>query len=297
MKDESTPRISNENVIYTADKNNKPVLRITSGDSVIFECKDCFSQQIRKPEQLPENIDMNHINPVTGPVYVEGIKPGDTLEVHIERIEVADQGVTCVMPGLGLLHDEFTEPWTKITTIQDGVAEFSDKIKIPIRPFPGVLSVAPAEDPIPIIRAPHHFDCKAITEGSIVYLPVYVEGALFGVGDLHAVQGDGELSATAIEVDGEIKVKLVVNKSKKIDRPHIETDEYYITTALGESTDEASRAALRDMIIWLVDEKGLTREEAYTLCSCIADMRVNQVAGLSMKLCGARIEIPKSIFA
>jgi amidase len=296
MNEKSTPRISNEHVVYTADKNNKPVLRVKSGDSIIFECKDCFSQQIRKPEQLPANIDMNHINPVTGPVYVEGIAPGDTLEVHIQKITVADQGVTCVMPGYGLLHDEFSEPWTKITKVKDGVAHFSDKIKIPVKPFPGVLSVAPAEDPIPIVVAPHHFDCKEINEGTIVYLPTYVEGALFGVGDLHSVQGDGELSATAIETDGEIQVKVVVNKSKKIMTPHIETETHYMTTSLGENTDEAAREALRQMINWLMDEKGLTRNEAYTLCSITADMKVNQVAGLSMKFCGARIEIPKSIF-
>ena len=104
------------------------------------------------------------------------------------------------------------------------------------------------------------------------------------------------LKATAIETDGEIKVKLVVNRSKKIENPHIETNELYMTTALGENTDEAARAALRDMITWLMEEKGLSREEAYTLCSIAADMKVNQVAGLSMKFCGARIEIPKSIF-
>ena len=122
--------ISNENVVYYADKNNKPVISIKSGDSVIFQTLDCYSQQVRKPEDSAANIAMDHLNPVTGPVYIDDMQPGDTLEVHIEEIKIGNQGITTVAPGLGLLYDEFTEPKTKISQIIDGIVHFSDNIKI-----------------------------------------------------------------------------------------------------------------------------------------------------------------------
>lgn len=159
-----------------------------------------------------------------------------------------------------------------------------------------MLIVAPKDDPIVNLFSPHHLDSKQVTEGSTAYLPVYVEGALFGVGDLHSVQGDGELSAVAVETEGEIQIRFVVNHSKKIKTPHIETDDYYMTTGRGASSDDAARTALREMISWLMGDKGLSREEAYMLCSVTADMRINQVAGYPIQFCSARIEMPKSIF-
>ncbi|MHA1552288.1 MAG: acetamidase/formamidase family protein, partial [Candidatus Heimdallarchaeaceae archaeon] len=124
-------------------------------------------------------------------------------------------------------------------------------------------------------------------------LPVFVDGALFGVGDVHAVQGDGEVCGTAVEIDANVTINLVVNKEKKIERPQYETDEYFMTTAWGETTDDACKIALRDMINWIVQEKGLTREEAYALCSCVVDMRISQLVDITP---GVRAVLPKSIF-
>ena len=298
MKEGNVHYISMKDVVYKADPNNPAVLEIDSGDTVIFECKDAFNQAIRNPEDLPVDFDMERINPATGPVYVKGAEPGDTLEAHILKIDVADQGACCIIPDFGFLAPEYTEPWTRIIPIEDGYAIFSDKIRIPIDPFPGTIIVAPKEvthDHGTLIPQEYggNMDSRACTEGTIVYLPIAVEGALFGVGDVHAVQGDGEVCGTAVEVDAKVTIKLVVNKKKKIERPQYETEELYMTTAWGENADEACKIALRDMVDWLVQEKELTREEAYALCSCTVDMRISQLVDITP---GVRAVLDKSIF-
>ncbi len=291
-------RVTMKDVVYNADKDNPPVLTIESGDTVIFECKDAFNQVIQKPEDLPIDFDMEHINPATGPVFVNGAEPGDTLEVHIEQIDVAEQGSCCIIPDFGYLAPEYTEPWTRIVPIKNGVAEFSDKVRIPIDPFPGTLIVAPTEvthNHGTLIPKEYggNMDSRACTVGTVVYLPVFVEGALFGVGDVHAVQGDGEVCGTAIEVDADVTLKFIVNKSKKIKRPQYENKEHLMTTAWGNTIDDACKIALRDMIEWIVEEKGLTREEAYALCSCVVDLRISQVVDITP---GVRAVLPKSVF-
>lgn len=296
MADGKIHRVSMKDVVFKADSRNPPVLRIKSGETVVFECRDAFNQTIQEPTDLPINFDMERINPATGPVYVEGAEPGDTLEIHILDIDVAKQGSCCILPGFGYLASEFPEPWTKIIPIEDGMAIFSEKVKIPIDPFPGTMIVAPAEGAHGTLIPKEYggnMDSRACTVGTTVYLPVFVEGALFGVGDVHAVQGDGEVCGTAVEIDADVTIKLVVNKTKTIQRPQYETEEYFMTTAWGETTDDAIKIALRDMIDWLVDEKGLTRQEAYALCSCAVDMRISQLVDITP---GVRAVLPKSIF-
>ncbi|MCK5159316.1 MAG: acetamidase/formamidase family protein, partial [Candidatus Heimdallarchaeota archaeon] len=269
---------------------------IKSGETVIFECRDAFNQVIKKPEDLPINFDMDNINPATGPVFVEGAEPGDTLEVHIEKIDLAEKGSCCIIPNFGFIHEDYPEPWTRIIPIKNGYAEFSDKVKIPIDPFPGTIIVAPPEGSHGTLIPKEYggnMDSKACRVGTIVYLPIFVEGALFGVGDVHAVQGDGEVCGTAVEIDAEVTIKLVVNKDKKIKRPQYETKDYFMTTAWAETTDEAAKIALRDMIDWLVEEKGLTREESYALCSCAVDFRVSQFVDITP---GVRAVLPKNVF-
>ena len=297
MDDGKIHRVSMKDVVFKADRNNPPVLKIQSGETVVFECRDAFNQTIQKSTDLPVNFDMERINPATGPVFVEGAEPGDTLEVHILDIDVAKQGSCCIIPGFGYLASEFTEPWTRIVPIEDGKAIFSEKVKIPIDPFPGTLIVAPAEGSHGTLIPKEYggnMDSRACAVGTIVYLPVFVEGALFGVGDVHAVQGDGEVCGTAVEIDADVTIRLVVNKTKKIKRPQYENDEYFMTTAWGNTIDDAVKIALKDMIDWLVVEKGLTREEAYALCSCAVDMRISQVVDITP---GVRAMLPKSIFS
>ncbi|NHJ85131.1 MAG: acetamidase [Asgard group archaeon] len=297
MPDKKTKhKISMKNVVFKADRTNEPVLTINSGDIVIFECRDAFNQVIKTKDDLPINFDMEHINPATGPVYINGAEPGDTLEVFIEKIDLAEQGSCCIIPNFGFLADEFPEPWTRIIPIKDGYAIFNDKVKIPLDPFPGTIIVAPPEGSHGTLIPKEYggnMDSKACGVGTTIYLPIFVKGALFAVGDVHAVQGDGEVCGTAVEIDANVTIKLTVNKNKKIKRPQYETDEFFMTTAWAETTDEAAKIALRDMIDWLVFEKNLTREEAYALCSCAVDIRVSQFVDVTP---GVRAVLSKSIF-
>ena len=297
MLEKKTHRVSMDQVIFTTDKNHPPVLHVSSGDTIIFECRDALNRAIQEPTDLPINLDFSKVNPATGPVYVEGAEPGDTLEVHIEKVEVAEQGACVIVPNFGYLAPEFPDPWTRIVPIKNGFAEFGNGIRIPINPFPGTLIVAPSEGAEGTLVPKDHggnMDTKAINQGSVLYLPIFVPGALFGVGDVHAVQGDGEVCGTAVEIDAEVTIRLVVNKDKKIKRPQIETVDYFMTTAYADSTDEAAKIALRDMIDWLVTEKSLTRQEAYALCSCTVDMRISQLVDITP---GVRAVLPKSIFS
>ncbi|MGC9779613.1 MAG: acetamidase/formamidase family protein [Candidatus Heimdallarchaeota archaeon] len=296
MTKEKIHHVSMKDVVFKADKKNPPVLTIDSGDVVVFECRDAFNQVIKRHEDLPINFDMERINPATGPVYINGAKPGDTLEVHILKIDVAEQGSCCIIPNFGYLAPEYPEPWTRIIPVKDGHAIFDENIRIPIDPFPGTLIVAPAEGSHGTLIPKEYggnMDSKACKVGTTVYLPIFVEGALFGVGDVHAVQGDGEVCGTAVEIDAEVTIRFVVNKKKKIVRPQYETADYFMTTAWGETTDDAARIALKDMVDWLVAEKNLTKEEAYALCSCSVDMRISQLVDVTP---GVRAVLPKRIF-
>lgn len=285
-----------KDVIFKTDRDNEPVLKIKSGDKVLFECKDAFNQVIKSEADLPVDFDMKRINPATGPIFIEGAKPGDTLEVHVLEITVAEQGACCIIPNFGFLADEFPDPWTRIVPINAGHAEFSEAVKIPIEPFPGTLVVAPAAEAQGTLIPKEYggnMDSKAIQEDTIVYLPIFVEGALFAIGDVHAVQGDGEVCGTAVEIDAEVTIKFVVNKEKKIKRPQYENDDEFMTTAWGETVEDAAKIALKDMIDWLVAEKNLSREEAYALCSCAVDIRISQLVDVTP---GVRAVIQKKIF-
>ena len=296
MSEKKIHRVSFDQVVFKTDKTNPPVLRVSSGDTIIFECRDAFNRAIQKSTDLPTDLDFDRVNPATGPVFVEGAEPGDTLEVHIVKIKVAEQGACCIVPNFGFLAPEYPEPWTRIIPIKDGYAEFGKGIRIPIDPFPGTLVVAPlGEGEGTLVPKDHggNMDTKAIKQGTVLYLPVFVPGALFGVGDVHAAQGDGEVCGTAVEIDAEVTIKLIVNKQKKVKRPQFETSDYYMTTAYAETTDEAAKIALRDMIDWLVTEKGLTRQEAYALCSCAVDMRISQLVDITP---GVRAVLTKAIF-
>lgn len=294
MSKKKVHRISMERIVFTTDKNHPPLLHVSSGDTIIIECRDGYNGAIQKSTDLPHK-DVEYV-PVTGPVFVKGAEPGDTLEVHIEKIKVGQQGACCIVSNSGLLADEFSEPWTWIIPIKEGFAKFGKGIRIPIDPFIGTLVVAPpGEGETVLIPGDHggNMDNKVIKQGSILYLPVFIPGALFGIGDVHAVQGDGEVCGTAVEIDAEVTIRLVVNKKKKIKLPQIETSDFYMTTAYAETTEEAAKIALCDMIDWLVAEKELTRQEAYALCSCAVDLRINQIVNVTH---GVRAVLPKAIF-
>jgi acetamidase/formamidase len=261
-----------------------PALRVPAGAVVEVRTEEATDGQLNVNSTAADvpNVKFDPIHPLTGPVYVEGAEPGDVLAVKLLEIEVGDWGWSGVFPGFGFLASEFTEPWLKTFKLgKDAtVAHFSDKIKIPLKPFAGVMGVAPATDSLLSTIPPRanggNMDDPNLTVGTTVYFPVFVKGALFSIGDTHAAQGLGEVCGTAIEAPMRIVYQVDVIK-KKISEPQYETADYYAVTAFATTIDEAAKKATRYMIDYLVGEHGLSRNEAYVLCSLAGDLKIAEV--------------------
>jgi acetamidase/formamidase len=249
---------------YVWDNSIEPALEVDSGEIVSLETRDASDEQIRKDSTAKDvpALDFSHVNPVSGPVFVKGAHPGDVLAVEILELEAGEWGWTALIPGFGLLADEFAEPWLRISTIDvdASVVRFSDRLSLPLRPFPGTIGVAPAEPgehPIlPPTRWGGNLDTKHLTAGSTLYLPVGVEGALLSVGDTHAAQGDGEVCGTAIESQMDIVLRASVRTDLTLTAPQFSlpaspnTDlpSFHVCTGVGSDVIEAARDAVRAMI-------------------------------------------------
>lgn len=293
-----------ENTHSRFSRDIPPVLTVPSGAVVRIDTKEATDGQLAPDSDAGAlaDLDFDPIHPLTGPIFVEGAQPGDVLRVTLHQIELGDWGWTAVVPGFGFLADEFPEPFLKTFRFQPGQREVEvfDGVRIPLRPFPGVVAVAPNTSErlttIPPRANGGNMDDKALTEGSIVYLPVFVEGALFSIGDTHAAQGDGEVSGTAIEAPMTLTVQLDVLKDRaKIAEPQYETDEHYAVTAFGETIDEAAVKATRYMIDHLERVHGMDRTEAYVLCSLAGDLKIAEVVDVPHRLVAMRM--PKAVLA
>ncbi|KAL5521918.1 hypothetical protein ACEPAF_1772 [Sanghuangporus sanghuang] len=302
------------------DKSIHPVLHIASGDTVTFDCLDASNGQITasSASSTLSTLVFSQLDQVNGPVHISNAEPGDTLQVDVLDIQTANWGWTALIPGFGLLADEFPEPQLKIWKIhkdEDGKAVFAwfdemKGIKIPLRPFAGEMGVARgiegAFSTIPPYSTGGNIDTKHITIGSTLFLPIEAPGALFSTGDGHAAQGDG---GTAIETPIKITLRLTVLKNKKpyVKTPHFQTskggsggasgtsdEEYYCTTGVGPDIREATRDAVRHMIAFLGAEYGLDRVQAYMLCSVAGDLRMHEVVDMPNYVIG--MMLPKSIF-
>lgn len=297
------------------DSRVKPVLKIASGDTVRVETMiagglDRLRLAGVPDAEIPESLKEVEkavtdrgpgVHPLTGPIYVEGAAPGDTLEVDILALEfLHPYGVTGFRPGGGTLPNEF--PYARFKQIRvdarAGTAEFAPGIRLKLAPFWGTIGVAPAAG---IHRqsstAPDsnggNLDNKELVEGSILYLPVQAAGGLISLGDGHALQGDGEVTLTALETSLRGSVQIFVRKGKPIHWPRAETPTHYITMGLNPDLDEAARMATQEMIEFLVSEKHLSRDDAYILCSLGVDLRVTQLVDQTK---GVHAMLPKSIF-
>ena len=264
-----------------------PVLRVPSGSVIEAFTEDASDEQFRlgSPMEDLDNLDFEPIHPLTGPVYVEGAVPGDVLKVTLHEIEMGDWGWNAIAPGFGFLVETYPDA-KYLKTYELGpdkeYVDFNEKIKIPLKPFPGVMGVAPDTDEmlntIPPRANGGNMDDPNMTEGTIVYFPVFVEGALFSIGDAHATQGLGEVCGTAIEAPMRFIYQLdLIKGGRKIDEPQYETEDYYATTGFATTIDEAAKKATRYMIDYLVDEHDLSIEEAYALCSLAGNLKIAEV--------------------
>ncbi len=284
------------NIHRAWDNSLDPILTIEPGETVRFECRDAVDRQVDETTTAADvpDISFDPVHPLTGPVSIEGAEPGDVLEVELLDLEHKGWGYTLFFPGemeLGLLPEEFDEAGIHIWDLDDDVGHFVDGIEVPLDPFPGVIGVAPGEpgehDTLPPRDVGGNMDVKHMTAGSTVYLPVETEGALFSTGDCHAAQGDGEVSVTGVEAPMYVTARFDVRSDMDIAQPQFETDHpftptgrdesMYGTTGIAPDLMEATKKAVVHMIDHLEAERGLTRGEAYILCSAAVDLKINEV--------------------
>lgn len=293
------------------DNSLKPIVEVDPGQIINFQITESSGEQFTKhsTKKDVENLDFTKVNPTAGPIYIKGAQPGDTLEIEMLDFSQLDWGWTALIPGFGLLADEFTEPAIKTFDLtKKNKIEFLDGIDLFLKPFPGTVGVAlpePGEfSVVPPRKNGGNMDIRHLTKGTKLYLPVWVEGALFSIGDTHAAQGDGEVCGTAIEASMETTVRFKLHKGKTIQEPRYdipgpptpEADSrgYYVTTGHGEDIYKASQNAIRYMIEHLVDTYKLTDQEAYMLCSIAVDLRINEIVDAPNWLVSAFL--PNSIF-
>lgn len=284
---------------YGWSRDFTPAVVTKSGSTIHFECLDSSGGQLGTGSTVADvvNLDFAKVNPVTGPVYVEGAAPGDVLKVEIREFVPSGIGWTAVIPGFGLLADQFTDPALHIWKYDPGSMApslFGPGGSVPLKPFAGTIGVAPVEPGIHSVVPPRrvggNLDIRDLTSGVTLYLPIEVEGALFSVGDTHAAQGDGEVCGTAIESAMNVTLTLSVLKGQKLESPrfttpgpvthHLDAAGYEVTTGIGPDLMTASREALSRMVDLLAAEHGYNPADAYMLCSVAGDLRISEIVDM-----------------
>lgn len=273
-----------------------PVLTIAPGESVRFEVFEASGGQLSPSSTVADvgTMDFGKVNPVSGPVFVDGAQPGDVLKVTLLGFEPSGWGWTANIPGFGLLADDFKEPALHLWSYDSATlapAMFGRYGRVPLKPFTGTIGVAPGEPGLHSIVPPRrvggNMDVRDLAQGAELYLPVEVAGALFSVGDTHAAQGDGEVCGTAIESPMNVALKFDLIKGERLAFPrfttpgpvtrHLDAKGYEVTTGVGPDLMEAARAAVRSMVELLARRFGMPPVEAYMLCSVCADLRISEI--------------------
>lgn len=279
---------------FVWDRDIAPIATVSPGTSLTIEVNDASAGQITpsSTQSVFANYNSATVNPVNGPVFVDGAEPGDTLIVRLEHYAPSGWGWTANIPGFGLLNDDFPDAhlkhWHYDPTGTTPLL-FSDAASIPLAPFSGTIGLAPAEpgphNIIPPSRVGGNMDIRDLVAGSMLYLPVEVPGALFSIGDTHAAQGDGEVCGTAIESPMTVTLTLDLKKGDAPTMPRIDAPareptpggRVHIASGIGPDLMEASRSAVRNMIDLLTGLHHLSAMDAYMLCSVAGDLRISQL--------------------
>ena len=296
------------------DASLKPVLTIDSGDVVKLETatgNPRYFERLGVPkEKIPAELYAVYEgvegagrgdHTLNGPMYINGAMPGDMVEVRIRSVElrlpIAGQGF---VPGRGLLSEEFPAGKDKVLwlDLKNKTTEYAPGVVVPLRPFWGVIGVAP---PPTMGRVPSgppnifggNMDNRDLIGGAKLYLPVFVPGALLSIGDGHAAQGYGEVCLSAIETSLKGEIQVVLHKNKPIKQPRAETPTHFMTMGLHSDLDEATKIATREMLDWIVEMKGISRDDAYMLASSVMDLVVTQVVDGTK---GIHALMPKAVF-
>lgn len=278
------------------DNSFVPAERVKPGATIEFQCLDASGGQLNAESTLADvgKLDFGKVNPVTGPIFVEGAEPGDALKVTIEAFKPSGFGWTANIPGFGLLADQFKEPALNIWKYDAASltpAVYGKNARVPLKPFAGTIGVAPAEaglhSVVPPRRVGGNLDIRDLAAGTELYLPVEVTGALFSIGDTHAAQGDGEVCGTAIESPMDVVLKLDLVKTAGLKTPrfttsgpvtrHLDAKGYEVTTGIGPDLMEGARSAVAQMVDLIAGRYNMTAVDAYMLASVCGDLRISEI--------------------
>lgn len=296
---------------YGWDNSIPPVERIAPGTTLRFECNDAANGHFT-PASIAADVatlDFSKVNPVTGPVYIDGAEPGDALRITFGDFEPTGVGWTANIPGFGLLADQFTEPALHMWSYEAATpALYGPGARVPLKPFTGTIGLAPAEPGLHSIVPPRrvggNLDVRDLAKGSVLWLPVEVAGGLFSVGDTHAAQGDGEVCGTAIESAMAVTLTFELEKGAALKFPrfrtqgpvtrHNDSAGYDVTTGIGPDLMTGARDAVSGMIDLLAAREKMSPVEAYMLCSVAGDLRISCVVDVPNWV--VSLYMPRAVF-
>jgi len=309
---------------YVFSNKFSPILEVRPGEEFTLETEDAFGGKIKQNTDLPviERLSGLHrmppyLNPLVGPVYIDGAARGDVVVEDIHEIEPQDEGVTVVVKGFGPLADsaswpECHGPHTRVLPYErgssgkfsDGQVIFNERLSWPMSPFMGCIGVAPDFEEVSSLVGPYdgqatggfggNWDSRDVKQGNRIYLPVYNEGALLYLGDMHASQGDAEWTGTAVETRGELRVSCELIKKKIIPYPRIETPRSIIQLNNGRPLERSISQAWIWMMSRLVDEFKFSQIDAYQFISCCPDARIHVYQMIPDNWYTVGVEIPKA---
>jgi len=272
------------------DRSIAPAIRIGPGDTITVELENASGGQLLADSDVGAlaTLDFARINPVTGPIYVEGAKPGDALVVEVLELDVDTWGWTANIPGFGLLADRFTDAALRMSRIANGSIELFTGMRLASVPMIGTIGVAPAQagafSVIPPTRYGGNMDIRHVGAGATLYLPVAVDGALLSLGDGHAAQGDGEVCGTAIETTAVATLRVSLERDRRLPAPMLLTDSRsqrtgraFATTGVGPDLLAAARDATSALIAEIVRRTTLSEVDAYLLASVAGDLKISEV--------------------
>jgi acetamidase/formamidase len=298
-----------DRVHYTWDAGNEPVLTIASGDTVVVHRRDVSDNQVtpQSDASVIAGLDWDRVYPLAGPIAVEGAAPGDTLAVEVLDLHTEGWGWTAILPGLGLLPEDFPDAYLRIFDISAGDFARLEGAAIPLDPFLGTMGVCPAGASAQPVMPPGRFggnlDTRQLGRGTTLYLPVEVDGALFSTGDAHGAQGDGEVCVTGLEAPMYASLRFTLEPGRSLPAPQYRTaprtppifGPVYGTTGVGGDLYVAAQEATRAMVEHISADYGLSPEDAYLPCSLAVDLRISEVVDAGQYVVSALL--PEAVFA
>jgi len=281
--------------VTSFSSKHEPAYKVSLGETFVVETHDCYSGVFTSEEQLRTDVDIPFINPATGPIFIEGLKAGDTLRVEIIDIQLDESGVMMLFPGMGPIGHLVSKMDTRIMPVVGDKVIFNEDIHLPLRPMIGVIGVAPEGEEVSTVSPGDHggnMDTKYITTGNTVYFPVFHDGGLLGLGDMHAAMGDGELNGSGVEIGGKVTLRLT-KVTNEIRMPFVETKDSYMVISSGKTFEEATNRGLETVVALFQEKLSLSFNEAYRLLSATCDLQISQIVNPLMTV---RIAIPKALF-